>query len=517
VRKVKEILRLKHASGLSDRQIARSCKVSRSTVADYLRRAKVAGVSWPEAAELTEVQLEERLFPTEHLPSLAHRPPPDCQYIYDQLRRYRSVNLTLMQLWLEYKEKHPDGYQYTQFCEHYRRWRGKLDYCMRQEHRGGEKVFVDCTDGLCIVDPLSGELIPTQLFVAVWGASNYTYAEATLSQALPHWVGCHLRAFQYFGCAPRVLVPDNLKSGVNKACFYEPEMNPTYAEMAEHYGCAVLPARPRKPQDKAKAEAGVLIAQRWILAVLRQRAFYSLAELNAAIHKCLERLNTRPLRRMGKSRRELFESLDRPCALPLPEHPYEYAEWVKARVNIDYHIEVDHHYYSVPFRLLRERLHVRLTATTVEAFHKGERVATHPRSHLRGEHTTLKEHMPPQHRRYAEWSPSRFLQWAARTGAATAQVVEKIMAARTYPEQGYRACLGIVRLGQHYEPERVEAAAKRALKFNACSYKSMRAILAAGLDRQPDSGGTPHQATLPMHGNIRGREYYATDQEENCA
>ena len=514
VRKIKEILRLKHVCGLSKREIARSCNVARSTVTDYLRRARAAGVNWPEAAALTEVELQDRLFPTEHLPSSVHRPPPDCEYIYNQLRRYRNVNLTLTQLWLEYKEKHPRGYQYTQFCEYYRRWRGKLDYCMRQEHRAGEKVFVDYSDSLAIVDPLTGELIPTQLFVEVWGASNYTYAEATLSQTLPNWIGSHVRAFDYFGCVPRMLVPDNLKSGVNKACFYEPELNPTYADMAEHYGCAVLPARPRKPRDKAKAEAGVLIAQRWILAVLRQRTFYSLAELNAAIRQCLERLNTRPMRRMGKSRRELFESLDRPNALPLPQRAYEYAEWGKAKVNIDYHIEVDHHYYSVPFQLLRERLNVRLTATTVEALHKGERVAAHARSYVRGGHTTLKEHMPPEHRRYAEWSPSRFIQWASKTGAATAQLVEKVMAARTYPEQGYRACLGIIRLGQHYEPERVEAAAERALKYNTCSYKSVRAILVAGLDRQTDTEEQPRQATLLVHGNIRGREYY---KEENYA
>ena len=517
VRKINEILRLKHACGLPERQIARSCNVARSTVADYLRRAKAAGVNWPEAVGLSETQLEGRLFPTEHLPSSVQRPPPDCDYIYNQLRSYRNVNLTLVQLWLEYKERHPDGYQYTQFCEYYRQWRGKLDYCMRQEHRAGEKVFIDYSDGLSIVDPVTGELVLTQLFVAVWGASNYTYAEATLSQILPNWVGSHVRAFRYFSCVPRMLVPDNLKSGVHDPCFYEPELNPTYAEMAEHYGCAVLPARPRRPRDKAKVEVGVLIAQRWILAVLRQRTFYSLAELNAAIRECLERLNTRPMRRMGKSRRELFETIDRPNALPLPERPYEYAEWCKAKVNIDYHIEVNHHYYSVPFRLLRERLDVRLTATTVEALHKGERVAAHLRSHVRGGHTTLKEHMPPEHRRYAEWSPSRFIQWAGKTGAATAQLVERVMAARTYPEQGYRACLGIIRLGQHYEPERVEAAAQRALKFNTCSYKSMRAILAAGLDRQPDAEEQPRQTTLLLHGNIRGRGYYATDQEEYYA
>jgi len=481
VRKIKEILRLKYACGLSKREIARSCNVARSTVADYLMRAMAARLRWPESAELSEAELEARLFPTEHVPSSIHRPPPDCEYIYDQLRRYRNVNLTLTQLWLEYKEQHPDGYQYTQFCEHYRRWLKRRDYCMRQEHRAGEKAFIDYSDGLSIVNPVTGELILTQLFVAVRGASNYTYAEATLSQTLPDWVGSHVRGFGYFGCVPRILVPDNLKSGVSKACKYEPDLNPTYAEMAEHYGCAVLPARPRKPRDKAKVEAGVLIAQRWILAVLRRRTFYSLAELNAAIRECLERLNTRTMRRAGKSRRELFEAMDRPSALPLPRRAYEYAEWGKAKVNIDYHIEVDHHYYSVPFRLLRERLDVRLTATTVEAFHKGERVAAHVRSYLRGRHTTSLEHMPPEHRKYAEWSPSRFIQWAGKTGVATVQLVERIMAARTYPEQGYRACLGIMRLQQHYEPERVEAAAQRALKYNTCSYKSMSAILAAGL------------------------------------
>jgi transposase len=508
VRKIKEILRLKHTSGLTNREIARSCNVPRSSVGDYLRRARAAGLGWPEAAELSDTDLEARLFPTEHLASSVHRPPPDCEHIHRELQHYRDVNLTMTQLWLEYKEHHPDGYQYTQFCEYYRRWRDKLDYCMRQEHRAGEKLFIDYSDGLAIVDVTTGELILTQLFVAVWGASNYTYAEATLSQTLPNWINSHVRAFAYFGCVARVLVPDNLKSGVNDPCFYEPELNPTYADLAQHYRCVVLPARVRKPRDKAKAEAGVLISQRWILAVLRHRTFYSLAEMNAAIRECLERLNTRPLRRLGRSRRELFETIDRPNALPLPERPYEYAEWLKAKVNIDYHIEIDHHYYSVPYQLLKERLDVRLTATTLEAFHKGERVAAHARSYVRGTYTTLPEHMPPEHRRYAEWSPSRFTQWAAKTGVATAQLVEKIMAARTYPEQGYRACLGIIRLSEHYEPERVEAAARRALKYHSYSYKSVCAILAAGLDRQPDTQQPPRQATLPIHGNIRGGQYY---------
>jgi len=508
MRKIKEVLRLKYVCGLSEREIARSCHVTRSTVGNYLRRAAVAGLSWPLAVELSEAELQERLFPVLDLPSTAERPLPDCEYIYNQLRGYKSFNLTLTQLWLEYREQHPDGYQYTQFCEYYRQWRGKLDYCMRQEHRAGEKAFLDYCNGLSFVDLATGELVPTQLFVAVWGASNYTYADATLSQKLPNWIGSHVRAFEYFSCVPRMLVPDNLKSGVHDPCFYEPEMNPTYTEMAEHYGCVVLPARPRRPRDKAKVETGVLIAQRWILAVLRHRTFYSLAELNAAIHECLERLNTRLMRRMRKSRKELFETLDRPHALPLPPRPYEYAEWRKATVNIDYHIEVDGHYYSVPFRLLREKLDVRLTVATMEALHKGERVAAHTRSYVRGGHSTLKEHMPPEHRRYAEWSPSRFIQWAGNTGTATAEVVERMLASRTYPEQSYRSCLGIMRLSQQYDPSRVEAAAKRALEFNTCSYRSMRSILALGLDFQAGPEAERQWAPLPLHDNIRGQEFY---------
>jgi len=507
LRKIKEVLRLKYDCSISEREIARSCQVSRSTVADYIRRAAAAKLNWTEASSLTQTQLEERLFPNEHIPSMVKRPAPDCEYIYNELRTYRKFNLTLSQLWLEYKQSHPDGYQYTQFCEHYWRWRKKLDYVMRQEHRGGEKLFIDYSDGLSIVDTVTGEFIITQLFLAVWGASNYTYAEATLSQTLPDWIGSHRRAFEYFCFVPRVLVPDNLKSGVSKACKYEPELNPTYSDMAEHYGCAVLPARPRKPRDKAKVEAGVLIAQRWILAVLRHRTFYSLTELNAAISECLERLNNRPMRKLKKSRRELFETLDQPNALPLPQKPYEYAEWSKAKVQLNYHIEVDHHYYSVPYQLLHERIDIRLTATIVEAFHKGDRVTAHVRLYTKNGYTTLPEHMPPSHRYYAEWNPARFIQWAGKTGEATARLVEKVLSTRPYPEQGYKACLGIINLTRDYDPPRVEAAARRALEFNSCSYRSMKAILSAGLDRH-DNGAQPALLGLLPHQNIRGQEYY---------
>ncbi len=508
MRKIKEVLRLKYEAGRKHGEIARSCGIAHSTVLEYLRRAHTAGLSWPLPEQMSDAELERRLFAASALKRHPEIPLPDCRHIYEELRRHRDVCLTLTQLWIEYKEQHPDGYQYTQYCEHYRRWLGKLDYVMRQEHRAGEKLFVDYGSGLSLVHPQTGELIPTHLFVAVWGASNYTYAEATLTQELPNWIASHTRAFQYFQCVPRVLVPDNLKSGVSKACFYEPEINATYAELAAHYNTAVLPAKVRKPRYKATVENGVLVSKRWILAVLRHRTFFSLAELNAAIRELLETLNTRPMRKLKKSRRQVFEELDRPAALPLPPRPYQFAEWLKVRVNIDYHVEADRHYYSVPFRLLREQLDARLTATTVEAFHKGERVAAHARSFVPYKHTTNPEHMPPEHRRYAEWSPSRMLEWAGKTGPATAQLAEKILAAKTFPEQGYRAVLGILRLGRNYGAERLEAASARALRFGAVSYRSVHSILAQGLDRYAAAEAADDQAILPFHENIRGGEYY---------
>lgn len=520
MRKIKEVLRLRYECNLSEREISRSCRISRTTVIDYLTRARAAGLTWLEAAALSDGQVVERLFPLKLIsprPQKAQRPEPDWQEVYDQLRTYRKYNLTLSQLWQEYKEKHPTGYQYSQYCEHYRLWRSKLDYIMRQEHRAGEKLFIDYCDGLSFVDALNGEIISTQLFVAVWGASNYTYAEATLSQTLPEWIHSHVHAFEYFKGAPHVLIPDNLKSGVNKVCFYEPELNPTYAEMAEHYGCAVIPARPRKPRDKAKAEVGVLIAQRWILAVLRKRTFFSLVEINNAIRECLERVNNRPMHKLKKSRKEVFESLDVPSALPLPARPYEYAEWEKAKVNFDYHIEIEAHYYSVPYQLLRERLDIRKTATTIEAFRNGQRVAAHARSYVKGGYTTLAEHMPPRHRAYAEWSPQRFIQWAGKIGETTTKLIEKILAGHVYPEQAYRSCMGIIQLGRSYEKERIEAAAKRALKYNTCSFRSMKTILSSGLDQQPETPEPYGQMSLPFHENIRGPEYYQKSEEEKNA
>ena len=493
MRKIKEVLRLSCHGELSARQVAHSLNISRSTVKEYQERANKAGLTWPLPDTLSEQELEQKLFPPPLTVETPAKPLPDFDSIYQELKAHKKVNLTLDLLWREYKEQYPEGYQYTQFSVLYRRWHKKLDYSMRQDHRGGEKLFVDYGEGLNLVDPQSDEPIKTQLFVAVWGASNYSYAEATLTQQLPDWIGSHVRAFEYFGCLPKIVVPDCLKSAVVRACRYEPDLNPTYAEMASHYGLCVLPARPAHPKDKAKVETGVLIAKRWILAVLRHRTFYSLAELNGAIHELLERLNDRALRKLKKSRRELFELFDQPNALGLPEKPYEYAEWKVATVNIDYHIEVDQHYYSVPFRLVREKLDVRLTA--------------HIRSFIAHRHTTLKEHMPAAHQNYLEWTPSKIVSWAHKTGPATAELVQKIIDSRAHPEQAYRSCLGILRLEKHYSGPRLENGCLRALKFGALSFKALRNILANGLDRleeKPDGS----QPALPDHENIRGSGYY---------
>lgn len=506
--RTREVFRLKHDCGLSNRKIARACGVDRDTVGMYLKRAERCGLRWPFPSDLTDAAIEARLFPKPIQPEGPQRPLPDCQYIYDQLRDHKKFNLTLMQLWIEYKERHPDGFQYSQFCEHYHRWRHKLDYVMRQNHRAGDKMFVDFCGGLSLVNEETGEVVGTHLFVAVWGFSNFTYAEAVADQSAPAWARCHVRAFAHSGAVPHALVPENLKSGVTKPCFYEPELNRSYAELAAHYNTAILPARVRRPRDKAKVEAGVLVAQRWILAVLRHRTFFTIAEMNDAIRELLERLNTRPMQKLKKSRRELFESQDRPAALPLPDRPYQYAEWRKATVHVDYCIEVDKHIYSVPFRFLHDKLDVRLTITTLEAFQRGERIAAHVRSYVQGGQTILDEHRPPEHRKFLEWTPSRIVAWAAKAGPSSAVLVERIMATRRHPEQGFRACLGIMQLGDGYGAERLEAAATRALKYNGCSYKCIRSILVAGLDQASDIEDEAQQPSLPLHENVRGGEYY---------
>ena len=511
MRKICEVLRLYHTCRQSRRRIAATCGLSRSTVSDYLGRATAAGLAWPLPEGLTEADLESRLFPAA-VPSQAganNKPLPDFAYIHSELVVHKRYNLTLELLWCEYMEQHPDGYKYSYFCELYRSWLGRRDYCMRQDHKAGEKLFVDYGDGLEVWDAAGGKARRTHLFVAVWGASNYTYAEASLTQELPAWCGSHVRALEYFGVAPLVVVPDNLKSAVTGASYYEPEINRTYAALAEHYGFAVIPARPAHPRDKPKVENGVLVAKRWILARLRKRTFYSLGEMNTAIRELLEYLNHREMRKLKQNRREVFEAVDRPKAQGLPANAYEYAEWRKARVNVDYHVEVDGHYYSVPFRLLKEEVEIRLTARAVEIYRRGERVAAHLRSQEKHRHTTETGHMPPEHQKYLEWSPSRIISWAEKVGPATAELTRRIMEIRAHPEQGYRSCLGILRLSKSYGDKRLEAASARAVRFSALSFRSVKSILEKRLDQQPVERPAA-QRVLPYHENLRGGQYYSS-------
>lgn len=512
MRKIREVLRLKHVNGATDRAIAKSCSIARSTVGDYLRRAVEAGLSWPLPAGLDDSELEQLLFhrPVQ-IPSV-DRPLPDWEYIHRELRR-KSVTRFL--LWQEYKSTHPTGLQYTQFCTRYTTWRGRQDPVMRQIHKAGEKLFVDYAGHTVpITDRRTGEIRSTELFVSVLGASSYTYCEATWSQGLPDWIASHIRSFEFFGGVPNVLVPDNLKAGVSSPHLYEPDLNPTYQDLAVHYGVAVVPARVRRPQDKAKAESGVQVAERWILARLRNRTFFSLADLNTAIAELLVELNERPFQKLAGCRRSMFEAVDRDALRSLPRDRYQYAEWKKVRVHIDYHVKVDQHHYSVPYQLIKEELETRLTAETVEMFDRGKRVASHVRSRKRGGFTTLSEHMPSSHRHYAEWTPERLVRWAEETGGQTAEVVTAVLASRPHPQQGFRSCLGIMNLGKSYGKERLEAACVRALALGTTSYKSIQSILKTGLDSQPLPDQSAKQKKLPItHGNIRGPGYY-TDRDE---
>jgi transposase len=503
MRNVREILRHKLLLGRSNRQTAESVRVSNSTVSETTSRARLLGLDWAAIAELGEDALEERLYGPRTL-KRDGRPAPDPAYLHVELRR---VGVTLQLLHLEYLEQHPNGLRYTAFCGHYKEWLGGQRPTMRQVHRAGEKLFVDYSGKKPrIVDPTTGEVTEVEFFVAVLGASNFTYAEATRTQTIADWIGSHVRAFEDIGGVTGAVVPDQLKSGVTLACRYEPQIQRTYEEMACHYGTTVLPARPKSPRDKSKVEGGVLIAQRWVLAKIRNQTFFSLDALNERIAELIGELNDRRMRVYGASRRELFERFDKPALRPLPEARFVTSEWKTARINIDYHVEYDHHFYSVPCTLLRQSVDVRATAMTVELYLRGERIASHARSTRRGHHTTTTTHMPKSHQAHAEWSPSRILAWAATVGPETAKLAEAILASRPHPEQGYRSCLGILRLSKKYGSERLEVACGRAMAVGARSYRHVESMLKLGLDRLAPEGAAG--ASSPAHENIRGRSYY---------
>ena len=508
MRKIKAVLRL-HESQQSIRAISRSLSISPTTASDYLARARLAGLCWPLPDDLDDEALERRLFPEPVFTRQPERNHPDWPYVHRELQR---TGVTLQLLWEEYKTAYPEGFQYSWFAARYRAWAKVVDVTMRQRHQPGEKLFVDYAgDTVAVVDCNSGEVRQAQIFVAVLGMSNFTYAEAAWSQEVASWIGAHVRAFEYMGGLPRIVIPDNLRSAISKACRYEPEVNPTYDALAVHYDVAVIPARVRKPRDKAKVEAGVLLVQRWILAVLRNRTFFSLAELNVAIRALLDRLNDKPFKKMDGCRRSVFLECELPVLRPLPATRYEVAEWGRAKVHgADYHVEVAHHYYSAPFHLAGQLVDVRFTPSIVELIHRGKRVASHARSHLRGGHTTAPEHMPPAHQRYLEWTPERITSWAAKKGPHVAELVAVLMQGRDHPQQGFRACMGLLGLEKTYGAVRLDAACRRALHFKTCSRKSVMNILAKGLDRQDLPVAIPN--LLPaLHDNLRGAGYYSEE------
>jgi transposase len=505
MRQLRYMLRLHH-DGVSAREIGRTLGVARSTIQDNLRRAQASGIAWPVPAELTDDILEQRLFARGGTKAgLRRRSEPDWGTLARELKR---AGVSLMVLWEEYRETQPDGYGYSRFCDLFREFERRLSPVMRQHHVAGDKVFVDYSGKrIAIVEPGTGVVHDAEIFVGVLGASSYTYAEATFTQTLPDWIGAHVRMFRFFGGVPRLVVPDNLKSGVHKASFYDPEINRSYGMMAAHYGVGVLPARPRKPRDKAKVEAGVRFAQSYILGRLRHQTFFSLAECNTAIASCLDRMNAHVMRRLGVSRRDLFERIERSALRALPAQDYEYAEWRLARVGLDYHVEVKDFFYSVPHTLIRAEVDIRVTARTVEIFHRGRRIAAHQRRYGGRRHGTDPDHMPSSHRRYAEWTPDRFRRWARTIGPNTEALVIAVLTHRPHPEQGFRTCLGILRLYRGIEPMRAEAISARALEIGAMNYRSVASILTNNLDRvaSRQSGDEP---TLFDHPNVRGPRYF---------
>ena len=513
MRQLREILRLKLGCGLPQRAVATAVKAGKGTVSEYLGLARAAGVGWPIPEELaSDEALEARVFGVK-AEAQSDRAAVDAPLVHAELRR---PGVTLSLLWQEYLEANPRGYRYSQFCEHYHRWRKRLSPVMRQVHVAGEKVFVDFAGKKpSVVDPLTGEVRAVELFVGALGASSYIYAEASERQDLESWIGLNVRMVEFFGGTPSIFVPDNLKAAVTGPCRYEATVNRTYEEMAAHYGAAVIPARAYKPRDKAKVEVSVLLAERWIVASLRNRTFFSLAELNEAIREKVRELNERPMKRLGTSRRELFEKYDRPELKPLPPVRYEMAEWKGCGVNIDYHVEYEHNLYSVPYALVGQRVEVRATARCVEVYLRSTRVASHPRLIGRGRVSTLAEHMPAAHRAHAEWSPSRLISWAGRTGPATQHVVEAILKSKPHPEQGYRACLGLMRLGRNHGADRLEAACQRSQSLGAESYGTVKNFLRSGMDRQPLAASGP-EPSLPLHENIRGAACYGETEVLPC-
>jgi len=505
MRTAREIFRLHFEHNLSGRAIARACAVSPTTVGDYLERVRQSGLAWTAVSALDDSSLKTIIYP-DGRGAPSRKPLPDFDYLRLEMKK---KGVTLQLLWEEYRSVHPDGYSRSQFCELYHRHGRTLDPVMRFDHKAGEKLFVDFSgDRPSYVDRETGEVVEAELFVACMGASSRIFAMAVLSQQIPDWTRVHIAAFEYYGGVPAVVVPDQLKSGVKTPCKYDPEINPVYAELCAHYGVTAIPARPGEARDKAKVENSVLVAQRRILAVLRNRSFFCLAELNDAIAVELEKLNNRPMQGIGKSRNQLFEEIDKPALTPLPLERFQLRDWKKAKVHIDYHVAVQGAWYSVPYTLIGKEVMVCITATTVAILHDGKRVASHARTYKKNVYITLEAHRPHSHQKYLKWTPERMRRWGDSIGSRTGAMIEAIISAAAHPDQAYRRCLGLLRLSKRYGNDRLEMACDRALKLQAIGYQCVRNILDKGLE----TADIPEHsdASLPLfHDNLRGSDYYA--------
>lgn len=506
MRKIKEVLRLHYEESATNREIARRLNIGAGSVSRYLTRARAAKLVWPLPDDWSEDKTYQALFPSTSKNPTHQR--PDFGKVHNELKR---KGVTLLLLWFEYQAQNQNGYSYSRYCELYQSFVGKLKPSMRLTHHAGEKLFVDYS-GLTVpwIDKVTGEIHSAQIFVAVLGASNYTFIEATADQSLLSWVSSHVHAFEFFDGVTVCLVPDNLKSGITKAHLYDPDVNRTFQDLADHYGVAVVPARVRTPKDKSKVEVGVQGIQRWILAPLRDVTFFSLIDINEAIRPLLKAYNERAFSELEGSRLSQYLELDKPALKPLPFRPYSYAEWKKARAGIDYHVAIEKHYYSVPYKFIQETIDVRITPTTIECFHKGNRIAIHQRAMKFG-HTTIREHMPRAHQDYAEWTPERMHSWANSIGPNTGKLIQELTQSYKIPEQAYRSCLGILRMSKTYGKTRLENAAIRALHIGAIRYKNIESILKSGLDQQPLPKPQTESITAAptlLHENIRGSKYY---------
>ena len=503
--KVREILRLKEL-GYNQTQIAHSCLIARSTVQDYVRRATAMGVSYEQVKSLKDSEARALLGKGIRRPT-PRKTEIDFEPVQRELKR-KGVTLSL--LWQEGINAGKWSCSYGGFCRLYKQWKGtvNLPLSMRQEHKAGERLSVDyCGMTVPVYDPISQEVVEAQIFVAVLAASNYTFAEATPSQALPYWLGSHQRALEFFGGVPKLIVPDNLKSGVTDPCRYEPGLNHSYQDLAEHYQVAVVPARPKKPRDKPKVEKGVQEVERQVLAPLRDQRFVSFTQLNQAISEQLERLNRRQMRSYGMSRLELFEQVERAELAPLPKMPFVFARWKDAKVSLDYHIEFERHYYSVPYEWVGHRVRVKASEHQIEIFRDNERLACHERSRNPHRHTTLPGHMPPEHWAYKQRSKQTFLSWAQSVGPATVRQVEAIFALKDHEEQAFRTLMGVQRLAKQFGNEATEAACAYANHFCLVGFGRLRSVL-ENKRSLPNHPPSPAAVPTAPHDNLRGQAYY---------